>query len=115
MVGKTKRWLVVAVPITCIGAILQWSVILDRIREGLWGWYKFAGYGGGGELTVSGEAQIEFFVVSGALAAATLWMAEKARGTHPHTRRLARAAMWLLLAGMVVRAAVLWSPLVTWR
>ena len=112
---KSKRWLLVGVPIVCVGTVVQWIVVLDRIREAVWGWYKFKGYGGGGELTVSAAAQLEFFVASAVLLGAALWMAREARDCRRQVYLLARATMWLLLIAVIVWAAVLGSPLVTWR
>ena len=112
---RSKGWLLMGALLTGVVALLQWSVIVGRFYEGMWGWYKFRNFGGGGELTLSPVAQVQFFLASFAALVAAYRVTGRTRAVHPFTWKLARAMMWLLGLGMLVWAAVLASPLVVWR
>jgi len=99
-----------------LAGLLQWSVLLDRLAEAIWGWYKFREYGGGGELTVSVTAQVQFFVGSTFLAMLALLLAKKGSDKQRDTlSRIASCVFVAVVAGMVLWGAVLTSPLTTWR
>ena len=108
------KWAGVA--IAGMAALLQWYVLMDRFIEAIGGWYKFRSYGGGGELTVSVTAQVQFFTGSLALAVLGLLLTKKDSGKQDQiVSRIAWSVFAVVVAGMVLWGAVLASPLTTWR
>lgn len=94
-------------------ALLQWVVVLERCWAALWQWYKFAGYGDGGYITVGLFTQIAFFVVSIVIASVGFVLSHYAENAFlAVTSKLAAIS---LLAGILVWAGVLVSPLAVFR
>lgn len=95
-----------------LGSALQWSVIGERLVAALWTWYKFSTpYSGGGHITVGGNAQIAFYLLSTGMLAIAVW----AKPSQPRWRTMARLSMLSIGCGVLVWTAVLLSPLTTFR
>ena len=58
-------WPVAAVFVA--SALYQLWAVVDIVGNAIWQWYKFAGYGGGGHITLSWGAAMWFYGLSGLL------------------------------------------------
>ncbi len=101
------------VAVVMLTAVLQWIVVLERCWAAAWQWYKFAGYGGGGYITVGLSTQIVFFILSATIALAGFVLS---RYVEQGTVALAsKAGAVSLFVGVIVWSAVLMSPLAVFR
>jgi hypothetical protein len=98
-------------------AVLQWSIVLERVWAAALAWYKFVDYGGGGQIVVGRMLQIVFLVGSITLAGIghALSKAESSAGGSVFWRRLAQFGWSAVSICVMVWIALLPSPLVTFQ
>ena len=99
-------------------AAIQWSVLLERTWAVIWGWYKFYGYGGGGQITVGTSAQILFYLISCVTALIGLLLSRISTYDDKGLccqKRLSRFGAYTLVTGIIFWTLILISPLVTFR
>lgn len=101
------------VTVVVLTAVLQWIVVVERCWAAAWQWYKFAGNGDGGYITVGLFTQIVFFILSAAIAFAGFVLSRYVG--HGAVALASKVGAISLFIGMIVWGAVLMSPLVVFR
>lgn len=97
-------------------AVLEWTVVIDRVCAAVWAWYKFVGYGGGGHIVVGRNTQMMFYSLSTVLAIVGSLVSKAELGDSSNVWKGVAQFGWLA----IVVCAVLWSiflltPLVTFQ
>lgn len=108
---------IVGIMVGAIAALCQWSVLLERFSSAIWGWYKFWGYGGGGQITVAKSTQVFFYVLSGVLCFVSICLSRGNAGI-AYEKPLSMVAKYSAIAlgcGILFWTCVLLSPLAVWR
>jgi hypothetical protein len=105
------------IAVIAVGAVLQWSVVLDRTVAAVWAWYKFVGYGGGGHIVVGRTTQIMFLLGSALLAvvAYAVSRAESSEGSSALWRGLSRFGWTSITVCTLLWIALLVSPLAAFQ
>ena len=108
---------IIFVVVAIFAAMFQWSILLERLIAAIWGWYKFQGYGGGGQITVAKSTQVMFYLFSSVLLLASVLLSRRTVDD-VHEQWVVRAARFVsysFAAGIVFWSLMLASPLVVWR
>jgi len=97
-------------------AILEWSVVIDRVCAAVWAWYKFVGYGGGGHVVVGRNTQVAFFLLSAVLAIVGYLLSKAEMGSASKVWSSVAQIGWLAIVVCVIFwNAFLATPLVTFH
>ena len=117
MIKINQTTKIVAIIIVTIATIVQWIILVERSWAAVWGWYKFQGYGGGGQITVGKSSQLLFYLLSITVAAVALILSgrEDNNKTARICKKIARIALTGLVVGMIYWTIMLASPLVSFR
>jgi hypothetical protein len=94
-----RRLLILTVAIV---AVLEWSVVLDRVCAALWAWYKFVGYGGGGHVVVGRNTQEAFFLLSVLLATVGYFLSKAEMGSSSRVWSSVAQLGWLAIVVCVI-------------
>ncbi len=97
-----RRLLILTVAIV---AVLEWSVVLDRVCAALWAWCKFVGYGGGGHVVVGRNTQEAFFLLSVLLATVGYFLSKAEMGSSSRVWSSVAQLGWLA----IVVCVIFWS------
>ena len=108
---------IIFVVMAIFAAMLQWIILLERLIAAIWGWYKFHGYGGGGQITVAKSTQVVFYLISSVLLLASVLLSRRTANdvNEQWLTRAARFVSYSFAAGIVFWSLMLVSPLVVWR
>ncbi|MGR8980507.1 MAG: hypothetical protein ACU84H_10510 [Gammaproteobacteria bacterium] len=99
-------------------AVAQWVVLLERASAGVWEWYKFYGYVGGGRITVGLSTQVLFYLLSSVVAFVGLLLSHMSNDDDAISRirkKFSRLGALSLVIGMIFWTLILISPLVVFR
>jgi hypothetical protein len=86
-------------------AILEWTVVIDRVCAAVWAWYKFVGFGGGGHVVVGRKTQMVFYILSIVLAIGGYLLSKAELSGASHAWRGVAQFGWLA----IVVCAIFWS------
>jgi hypothetical protein len=97
-------------------AILEWTVVINRVWAAVWAWYKFVGYGGGGHVVVGRNTQMVFYILSTALASLGYLLSKAELGGASKVWKGVAQFGWLaILVCAIFWGVFLLTPLVTFQ
>jgi hypothetical protein len=111
IVKTFRRVLISAIAVV---AILQWSVVFERLWAAVWAWYKFEGYGEHGYIDV-GQTTQGLFLLGSCLVAAigyALFRAESGTASSKAWRRIGAFGWASIIVCTLCWIGLLASPLV---
>ena len=110
LVVRAGSWLCVLM------SVLAGGLLLQRLADALWQWYKFQGTEGPGYITLSHSTAVfgSAYLALVAATSATLWLVARARSARPAAARSLFAAC-LAVGCMAAYWGLGVSPLNEWR